>query len=146
MAKYHRFTNTSVKEIFDTYPDKIRPKLLDLRQLIIDTVMVNPEIGEIEETLKWGEPSYLPKKSNKGTTLRIDWKHNNPNHYAMYFNCRTSLIENIKARYGTTFKTIGHRAILFSLTETLPKKALGDCIYMALTYHLLKKKGELIEV
>lgn len=32
------------------------------------------EIGEIEETLKWVEPSYLTPKSKRGSTIRVAWK------------------------------------------------------------------------
>ena len=41
-------------------------------------------LKELEETLKWGEPSYLVKK---GSTIRMDWKSKAPNQYAMYFKC-----------------------------------------------------------
>ena len=83
-----------VKNIFDNYPGEVRPQMLQLRQLIIDTA---EEIGistTLEETLKWGEPSYL---CQKGSTVRIDWKVSQPNKIAVYFHCRTKLIDTFRA-------------------------------------------------
>ena len=37
--------------------DKVRSNLLILRQLIFDTAAVTEGVGELEETLRWGEPS-----------------------------------------------------------------------------------------
>ena len=58
-----------VEHKFETYPKGVKPKLMYLRNLIIEVASENPAIEEIEETLKWGEPSYLVKK---GSTIRID--------------------------------------------------------------------------
>lgn len=122
---------------FATYPENIRKKLEFLRKLIIETATEIDSIIELEETLKWNEPSYLVKK---GSTVRMDWKTKAPNQYAMYFSCSTSLVETFKAVYGDLFKYEKNRAILFGLDEIIPKKELKDCIAMALQYHSLKDK------
>ncbi len=64
-------TDPRVAEKFDSYPSKVQKKLNAIRKLILDTAKKDDSILEIEETLKWGEPSYLVKK---GSTLRMDWK------------------------------------------------------------------------
>ena len=69
------FKNNKVKEKFDNYPYDIREKLLDLRELIYYVATNEKTITNIEETLKWNEPSYITKN---GSTLRIDWKKKNP--------------------------------------------------------------------
>jgi hypothetical protein len=56
--------NVAVAQAFEVYPSKMRRKLLVLRQLILDIAAATDGVGEIEETLKWGEPAYLTK--NKG--------------------------------------------------------------------------------
>ena len=84
--------NPLVVQKFHTYPDEIKPKMLFLRQLILETAEME-KIDHVEETLKWGEPRYLYKS---GSTIRIDWKESAPNQYAMYFNCRTILVETFK--------------------------------------------------
>ena len=60
-------TNPEVDLIFNNYPDFVRGKMLNLRDLIIKTARELEEITHIEETLKWGEPSFLTKK---GSTFR----------------------------------------------------------------------------
>lgn len=126
--------NPAINQKFQTYPEHIKPKLNKLRNLIITTAKEN-DIPEIEETLKWGEPSYLVKK---GSTIRIDWKAKTPNQYAMYFKCTSKLVLTFKAVFGDTFKYENNRAILFNLDDEVPEKELKTCIRLALQYHSLK--------
>jgi len=91
----------------------------------------------MEETLKWGEPSYFVKK---GSTIRIDWKSKAPNQYAIYFKCTSSLVETFKTIFGDLFKYEKTRAIVFELDEEVPTEELKICIGMALQYHNLKYK------
>ena len=48
-----------IREVYSFYPSLQREKLLLIRTLIFDVAKQTPDVGEIEETLKWGEPSYL---------------------------------------------------------------------------------------
>ncbi len=89
----------------------------------------------MEETLKWGEPSYLTKG---GSTIRMDWKQKSPHQYALYFNCNTSLVETFKSLYRGFFTFEGNRAIVFCETDELPVDALKHCVSLALRYHRLK--------
>ena len=60
MAKYSNTPmNSEVAAVFDSYPENIKSKLMFLRQLLYDTAASIEYIGELEEMLKWGEPSYL---------------------------------------------------------------------------------------
>ncbi len=129
--------NPQTKSRFEAYPEDIRHKMNYLRDLILETASEIGDIQEIEETLKWGEPSYIAKN---GSTIRMDWKPKSPNQYALYFNCNTSLVETFKAVYGNLFKYEKNRAILFDLSDKIPKKELKECIEMALKYHSLKNK------
>ena len=128
-------TNPAVKEVFKKYPKDIRPKIKHLRQLILDAAAEIEDIGTIEETLKWGEPSYLAKK---GSTIRIDYKKKNPDQYAMYFKCTSKLVPTFKAIYNDKFSYENNRAIIFQLDDKVPDKALKHCITLALTYHKVK--------
>lgn len=123
-----------VKGKFDSYPEKIRPVLRKIRELILG-VAKDDNISGLTETLKWGEPSYLSKY---GSTVRYDWKPKNPEQYAVYFNCKTSLIETFKELYGDVFTYEGNRAIVFGLEDTLPEKQLRHCISMSLRYKKIK--------
>jgi len=128
-------TNSKVEAIFNNYPDLVQKKLLNLRKLIFETAKNIDEITKLEETLKWGEPSYLAKK---GSTLRIDWKEKTPNQYAMYFKCTSNLVPTFKMAYKDIFTFEGNRAIVFQMNETIPEIELKKCIKAALTYHNIK--------
>jgi len=130
--------NPAVQAKFKSYPKDIRPKMDYLRELILETAGENPDITEIEETLKWGEPSYLVKK---GSTIRIDWKPKAPEQYAIYFKCTSKLVTTFKEVYGDDFKYEKTRAILFGLKERVPKRKLKKCINAALSYHTVKNEA-----
>lgn len=129
-------SNPEVESVFDKYPDAVRDKLLDLRRLIIEAADEAEAIEHIEETLKWGEPSYLAKN---GSTIRIDWKKDKPDQYAIYFKCTSKLVSTFKEVYDDIFSFEGTRAIVFQLDESVPEKALKDCIRTGLTYHKVKQ-------
>ncbi len=128
-------TNPKVKVVFNNYPDSVRSKLLHLRHLIIETANNIAEITTIEETLKWGEPSFLTKK---GSTIRINQKKGEPNQYAMYFQCTSKLVPTFKMIYKDTFTFEGTRAMVFNINDKIPEEALKNCIAAALTYHQVK--------
>jgi hypothetical protein len=44
---------------------------MQLRMHILDAASETEGVGELEETLKWGQPSYLTKKPKSGRTIRI---------------------------------------------------------------------------
>ena len=127
--------NAATEDKYNSYPPEVRGKLLHLRKLIIETARDTEGIHQIEETLKWGEPSYSVKK---GSPIRIDWKSKAPNQYAMYFNCSTSLVETFKVVFGSRFRYEKNRAILFDLKDEIPEDALRECIELALKYHRIK--------
>ncbi len=133
-------SNPKVQPVFNSYPDSVKEKLLNLRNLIIETAYEIEEIAALEETLKWGEPSYLTKY---GSTIRIDWKSKTPNQYAMYFKCTSKLVSTFKMIYTNRFKFEGNRAIVFNLEDNIPIKELKDCIAAALRYHKVKHLPDL---
>jgi len=129
------FANAEVAKVFEAYPADVRRKLLALRELILRTASSTEGVGELEETLKWGEPAYLTSKSKTGSTIRIDWKKARPAEYAIYFNCKTTLIETFRTLFPTEFKFEGNRAIVFKVSEAVPADSLAFCVAAALTYH-----------
>ncbi|MDY8135368.1 DUF1801 domain-containing protein [Aquimarina sp. 2201CG5-10] len=128
-------TNPDVQSIFNNYPDSVKNKMLELRELVIETAKEIEEITKLEETLKWGEPSYLTKI---GSTLRIDWKPKTPDQYAMYFQCTSRLISTFKIIFKNTFDFEGKRAIVFQVKDNIPVEELKYCIKAALIYHKVK--------
>ena len=101
----------------------------------MDAASETEGVDGLEETLKWGEPSYLTRG---GSTVRMDRKDKSPDRYAIYFNCNTPLVETFKRIYGDTFTFEGKRAIVFGETDQLPIDELKHCVSTALTYHRVK--------
>ncbi|SMO86807.1 DUF1801 domain-containing protein [Gracilimonas mengyeensis] len=128
----------SVQQKFDSYPDHIKPKMEQLRELIYEVAASTEGVGDLEETLKWSEPAYLPSKTKSGTTIRIDWKAKNPDSIGMYVSCNTSLLDSYRSRFGNELNFDGKRAIMLPVDQPLPQKELMICIRMALRYHLDK--------
>ena len=87
-----KIANLKVEEVFQNHPDPMWQKLMFLRHLVLETASEIEGVNKLQETLKWGEPSYLTKK---GSTIRLGWKESKPNHYAMYFNCKTKLVATV---------------------------------------------------
>jgi len=130
-------SNPAVAEKIATYPPKVQKKLNALRKLILDTAKKSETVVELEETLKWGEPSYL---APKGSTLRMDWKAKAPDQYAMYFKCTSKLVLSFREVYGDFFQYEKNRAIVFQMNDKVPKKELAKCIDAALNYHHVKEE------
>ncbi len=126
-----------VKDVFENYPIKLQGKLLELRELIVKTASECKDIKKFEETLKWGEPSYV---SNIGSTIRLGTVKTNPNAYALYFHCKTKLVDTFRELYSDIFTFEGNRAIIFNESDTISIKELEHCILMSLKYHKIKNK------
>ncbi len=131
--------NPAVLAVFNSYPPQYRSKLLLLRHLILDTAASIAGLGQIEETLKWGEPSYLTPESKSGSTIRIAWKQSPQEHYSIFFKCTANLVPAFKEKFPQQFKFGGNRSIDFNLHDDIPVKELKQCIALALTYHRNKK-------
>ncbi|KNZ30705.1 MAG: hypothetical protein AD742_21105 [Methylibium sp. NZG] len=133
------FTHPAVAKAFDAYPPDIRRKLLSLRELIFRTAASTDGVGELDETLKWGEPAYLTTRSGSGSTVRLGWKASSPSQYAMYFNCKTTLVDTFRTLFPQELHFEGNRAIVFEASEPVAEDALAFCVAAALTYHRTAK-------
>lgn len=126
-----------VPQKWNSYPPKYRKKLEGLRKLIIQTAKTLEGVEELEETLKWGELSYLTKG---GSTVRLDWKEKSPEIYSIYFKCTSKLVESFKVVYGDLFEYEKTRAIQFRMDDKIPETELKECIAAALQYHSRKNQ------
>ncbi len=129
-----RIKSSDVRNTLQLYPDNIQNRILTIRQAIFDLSSENSDIGDIEETLKWGEPSYLAKSAS---TVRLAWKKSIPDKYGVYFNCKSKLIDTFKELYPTIFVYDGNRAIILDVAKDIPEE-LNQCLLLALTYHKVK--------
>ncbi len=126
--------NQLINDKISVYPRQARDKFIQIRDLIYAVAQDN-DIVDIEETLKWGQPSYLCKS---GSTIRVDWQPERPDSIDVFFNCKTKLVETFKEVFSDRFTYRANRVIEISLDTPIPSE-LEVCILMALDYHRLKK-------
>lgn len=97
-----------------------------------------PEIGRIQETLKWGQPSYLTPETKAGSTIRLGVPKQGG--FALYAHCQTTIISDFQAIFGEDFRFDGNRAVTFSAHDEPDTDKLRLLVRSALTYHLSKRK------
>ncbi|EKS37294.1 DUF1801 domain-containing protein [Afipia broomeae] len=131
------FNDSNVAKVFAAYPEDVRAKLMKLRAIIFETAETIDGVGPLEETLKWGQPSYLTTETGSGSTIRID-REKSDGRVAMYFHCQTDLVETFREFYPTQMEYGGNRSILFKVATRIPENALRHCVGLALTYHARK--------
>jgi len=122
-----------VLAVFEGYPPATRGRLLSLRELIYDVATATDGVGPLEETIKWGQVSYL---NPAGTTLRIDTAPRSVDRIAMYVHCQTSIVETLRADYEGLLEFEGTRCIILPRDVDAPEPALRECIRVVLTYRL----------
>lgn len=141
MPKNKSIGSSEVAAVFDSYPEEIKPTLMFLRQLIFDVASRTNGVGELEETLKWGQPSYLTTQTKSGSFVRIDQIKSQEGKYAMFFHCRTTLVDTFKEMYRGQFEFDGNRSIIFDVQDKVPVKELSHCVSIAFTYHFNKRQN-----
>jgi len=141
--KRHKIPD-DVASVLDSYPVAQREKLLALRHLILDTANTTPGVGQIEETLKWGELSYLTSETKSGSTLRIGPYKRKPDQFAIFFNCQTNLVETFRQMFSDQFQFEKNRAIWFHVDDVIPVEELRLCIAKTLCYHVDKRRPRVI--
>ena len=132
-------SNPAVEAVFASYPKPVKARLLALRRLILGTAKATKGVGIVEETLKWGQPSYLTPETKSGSTIRIDHVRAEAGQYAVYFHCQTNLVETFRELYPE-LRFSGNRAILLDAKDKLPEAELRHCVALALTYHSNRRK------
>jgi Domain of unknown function (DU1801) len=124
-----------VSAAFAAFPERVRARLLEVRDLVFETGANIEGVGPLTETLKWGEPAYLTEATRSGSTIRLGWFRSSERECAVLFNCRTTLVHDFRERFPGVFTYEKTRAILLDAREALPKAPLSTCVGMALTYH-----------
>jgi hypothetical protein len=128
----------AVAEALGQYPEPIRLRLVQVRDLIFAVAAETEGVGPLTETLKWGEPAYLTEASRSGTTIRLGISKFAPEQCAVFVNCQTTLIDTFRAHFANDFAFEGQRALLLPATGDLRREPLALCLRAALTYHRQK--------
>lgn len=55
-------TDPRVDVVYANYPSIVKDKMQALRELVLETAATTAGIIQLEETLKWGEPSFITKQ------------------------------------------------------------------------------------
>jgi hypothetical protein len=82
-----------VAAAFTAFSERVRARLLQVRDHIFETAADIEGVGPLTETLKWGEPAYLTEATGSGSTIRLGWFRSSERECAVLFNCRTTLVE-----------------------------------------------------
>lgn len=126
---------TNVLEVFQGFAPDQRQTLLEVRELIFEVALEDHRICQIEEALRWGEPAYIRTKARTGSTIRLGVEKTS-GQPALFFNCKTSLVEEFRLKFGGLFRYSKNRAILLDSPLDTSRSALKICISAALTYHI----------
>jgi Domain of unknown function (DU1801) len=113
--------------------ESLRP----LRRLVLETAAATSGVGAIEESLKWGEPSYAPLKKGIGSSVRIAPRRDGK--VSMHFICHTGLVAKFRELYPDALAFEGNRTIIIDPAMPLPGQELRHCVALALTYKLGRK-------
>jgi hypothetical protein len=128
------FLNPEVGVVFSKYQAQTQQALLIIRQWIFEVAESSEKIGEIEECLKWGEPTYVSHSPKSGTSLRLSQVKSKPNEYGLFVHCQTTLIEEFRVAYPD-FKYDKNRGVIFDSKHSIKTDAVKQFIFLALTYH-----------
>jgi uncharacterized protein YdhG (YjbR/CyaY superfamily) len=126
-----------VQQVFDGFSPPVKESLSVIRGWIFDLAQTSEEIGKVEECLKWNEPSYLTYAPKSGTTLRLSQVLDN--HYGLFVHCQTNLIEEFRLAYPD-LNYDKNRGVIFDARNPMQDNTIKQFIFMALTYHVRKRK------
>lgn len=124
----------AVLKCISQWPEPARRSFSTIRHIVLD-VASRTGVGTLEETLKWGQPSWLPRKKGVGATLRCNWSAKRPDHISLFVHCGSRIIEMIQPLYPTSFQYEGQRGLHMVLDDPLPIDAIDHCVALTLTYH-----------
>lgn len=127
-------SDPKMAETYAAFAPLERAGLLALRQLIFDVADREPQVGPLEETLKWGQPAYLTSETKSGTTLRLGLPKTGG--YAIFCHCQTTVVSDFRTLFGDDFTYDGNRAVVFSTDDDLQLDKLALLVSAALRYHL----------
>lgn len=137
------FESKDVHAYFIKQSKQVKEAMLYLRNLIYSVSRHSDLIGEIEETLKWGEPSYINGLPRTGTTLRLAPTGNSEHELGLFVHCQTSLIDSFKEMHPT-LDYQGNRCLLLDINNLPDQTIIEHFVFLAMTYHYQKRQHSLV--
>ena len=126
--------NPDILASIETWPDVAQQRLLTMRALFFE-VAEAADIGPLEESLKWGQPAWRPKRARTGSTLRLNWTSHTPDELSAFVDCKTDLAAQMLTRFPESCGNDGRRCLTFPMDDTLNKDAVWTLAWLTFTYH-----------
>lgn len=104
-------------------------------------IAADNDLGVLDETLKWGQPAWRPKRPRTGSTLRMMWNAQTPDRLALFVDCKTDLAARMQTLYPDLPDNDGQRQLGIDLTAPLPVQAIGHLAQMTFRYHLDRRSS-----
>ena len=106
---------------------------------LFHTIAQEADTGPLDESLKWGQPAWRPRKARTGATLRMDWDAATPDRLSLYVDCKTDLASRMRDIYPDLPLNDGQRHLGITIGAPLPEQALAHLAEMTFTYHRAKR-------
>lgn len=131
-----------LRALIASWPQAAQQALWTCRHLFHD-IAQNRGLGRLDETLKWGQPSWRPARPRTGSTLRLNWDAGAPSHLAFFVDCKTDLAARMYSLYPDLPDNDGRRRVAVDLTAPLPEQAIAHLAEMTFSYHLVRNRFNL---
>ncbi|MEL7131767.1 MAG: hypothetical protein AAGK77_05070 [Pseudomonadota bacterium] len=131
-------TPTDILTRIAAWSETAQTHFLSVRGIVHD-VTAHADIGPLDESLKWGQPAWRPKRTRIGSTLRVDWSPSAPDRLLAFVDCKTDLAVQMDARYPGQFHNDGRRTLGFAMGEAFDEDAIWTLAHLTLTYHRAKR-------
>jgi hypothetical protein len=116
------------------WPAPVRDQFNDMRALILKAAQ-EADVGPLDESLKWGQPAWRPRRARQGSTLRLNWQDSAPQTLALYVDCKTTISAIMRDIYPTEFIYETNRALRVTIGAPLPTQAIDHLARLTFTYH-----------
>lgn len=127
------FASPAARDAFAAFPQPARDRLTDVRTLIYDIAATLP-VGQIEESTKWGQPSYATPDTKAATPIRLGLtKSGDP---AIFTHCQSTVMSDFRALAPPDMVFDGNRALHLPADQPLDPNTIAPLIRAALTYRL----------
>ena len=130
--------NPALKTLITNWSPAAQDTLAQCRA-IFERVSGDSGIGPLDESLKWGQPAWRPKKPRTGSTVRLAWNAEEPTRLAVFVDCKTDLAARVGDLYPEFIENDRRRRMAIDLSAPFPEQAMSHMAAMTFTYHLNKR-------
>jgi hypothetical protein len=128
------YMTTPFDSTIASWPAPARDQFNDMRALILKAAQ-DADVGPLDESLKWGQPAWRPRRARQGSTLRLNWQDSAPQSLTLYVDCKTTISDTMRDIYPTEFEYETNRALRVPIGAPLPIQAIDHLARLTFTYH-----------